>query len=150
MHKWCIFSQFVAPTCFGRAFPTRLPHSAHASTRDILNIYTQLFNFNFNYQYTTRCFDCGEYIYKQLHLVRMHISFYYVLCNSAPWWWSSTTETCRCYKLREKNIYIHHLYILLVFISNYTTMHGVENIKLTSRSLSNARYVHNECVYWVR
>jgi hypothetical protein len=36
--------------------------------QDILNIYTQLFNFNINYQYTTRCLDCGEYIYKQLHL----------------------------------------------------------------------------------
>jgi hypothetical protein len=56
---------------------------AHTSTQDILNIYTQLFNLfnsNFNYQHTTRCLDCGEYVYKQLHLGRMH----YVLCNSAP------------------------------------------------------------------
>ena len=46
-HKIYIFSQFVAPTCFGRAcVPSRPPHSAHASTQDILNIYTQLFNFS--------------------------------------------------------------------------------------------------------
>jgi hypothetical protein len=44
----------------------------------------KLFNFNFNYQHTTRCLECGEYIYKQLFLVRMHISLYYLLCNSAP------------------------------------------------------------------
>ena len=52
------------------------------STQDILNIYTQLFNFN--YQDTTRCLDCGKYIYKQLHLGQMHTFLYYVLCNSAP------------------------------------------------------------------
>jgi hypothetical protein len=74
-------------------------------------------NFSFNYQHTTPCLDCGEYIYKQLHLGRIHTSLYYLLCNSAPWWWSNTTETCRCYKLR-KNIY--NLCILLVFISNCT------------------------------
>ena len=104
----------------GRTFlPTRPPHSAHASAQDILNIYTQifdLFNFNFNYQHATRCLDCGEYIYKQLHLGRIHISLYYLLCNSAPWRWSSTTETCRWYKLRK---YIS-LCILLVFIGNFS------------------------------
>ena len=102
------------------------PLSFTQCTQDILNICTQLFNFNFNYQHTTQCLDCGEYIYKQLHLGRMHTSLYYLLCNSAPWWCSSTTETCRCYKLRK---YIHNLCILLVFISNYITMHGVEHIK---------------------
>jgi hypothetical protein len=81
--------------------------SKQASTQDILNIYTQLFNFNFNYQHTIRCLDCGEYIYKQLHLVRMHTSLYYSLCNSAPWWWSSMTETCRCYKLRKYISFVH-------------------------------------------
>jgi hypothetical protein len=88
-----IFSQFVATTCFGRVWPScalcggRPRHSAHSSTQGILNIYTQLFNlfnFNFNYQRTTRCLDCGEYIYKQLHLGRIDISLYYLLCNSAP------------------------------------------------------------------
>ena len=44
---------------------TRPPHIAHTSTQDSLNIYTQLFNFNFNYQHTTRLLDFGEYIYKQ-------------------------------------------------------------------------------------
>jgi hypothetical protein len=47
-------------------------------------IYTERFNFNFNYQHTTRCLDCGEYIYDQSDLVRMHTSLYYLLCNSAP------------------------------------------------------------------
>jgi hypothetical protein len=87
--------------------PTRPPHSAHISTQDILNIYTQLFNFNFNYQHTTRCLDSEEFVYKQLHLVRMHTSLYYLLCNSAPWWWSSTTVTCRCYKLRKYVSFVH-------------------------------------------
>ena len=34
-------------------------------------MYTQLFNlfnFNFNYQHTTRFLDCGEYIYKNYTL----------------------------------------------------------------------------------
>jgi hypothetical protein len=48
-----------------------------------LTIYTQHFNFNFNYQHTTRCLDCEEYIYKQLHFERMHKSLYYLLYNSA-------------------------------------------------------------------
>jgi hypothetical protein len=61
-----------------------LVHSAHASTQDILNIYTQLFNFNFNYQHTTRCLDYAEYIYKQLHLVRMHMSLYYYSVTAHP------------------------------------------------------------------
>jgi hypothetical protein len=45
---------------------------AHINTQDVLNIYTQLlklFNCNFSYKHTTQCFDCGECIYKQLHLV---------------------------------------------------------------------------------
>jgi hypothetical protein len=66
MHKWYIFSQSVAPTGFGRAWPsntmtcafvqgvivhkyippTRPSHSAHISTQDILNIYTESFNFS--------------------------------------------------------------------------------------------------------
>jgi hypothetical protein len=104
-HKWYIFSQSVAPTCCG----TWAPHSAHANTKEILNIYSQLFNFNFNYQHTTRCLDCGEYIYKQLHLGRMYTLLYYLLCNCTHWRWSSTTETCRCYKLR-KYIYIIHAF----------------------------------------
>ena len=62
-------------------------YSTTQCTQDILSIYTQLFNlfnFNFNCQHITRCWDCGEYIYKQLHLGRMHILLYYLLCNSAP------------------------------------------------------------------
>jgi hypothetical protein len=55
-----------------------------ACAHDILDIYTELFKFNFNYQHITRCLDCGEYIYKQLYLVRMHTSLYYLPCNSAP------------------------------------------------------------------
>jgi hypothetical protein len=39
-----IFFQFVAPTFFERV-PARPLHSAHASTRDILNIYKESFNF---------------------------------------------------------------------------------------------------------
>ena len=107
-----------------------------------------MFNFNFNYQHTTRCLDCGEYIYKQLHLARMHISLYYLLCNSAPWWWSSTTETCRSYTLR-KNTY--HLCILLVFISNYTTVHGVEYIKnqFSSPRYRKATSPSNIIVWWL-
>ena len=55
MHKWYIFSQFVAPTCFGHFWPssgravTRVltwpPQSARTITQDILNTSTQLFNF---------------------------------------------------------------------------------------------------------
>jgi hypothetical protein len=71
--------------------------------QDVWNSYTELFNFNFDYQQTTRCLDCGKYIHEQLHLGRMH-TMYYLLCNSTSWRWSSTTETCRCYKL--KKIYI--------------------------------------------
>jgi hypothetical protein len=31
----------------------------------------------------------------------MHTMLYYLLCNSTPWRWSKTTETCWCYKLRK-------------------------------------------------
>jgi hypothetical protein len=55
------------------------------------------------------------------------MSLYYLLCISASWWWSSKTETSRCYKLKKKN----HLCILLVFISNYTTVRSVEHMKPT-------------------
>jgi hypothetical protein len=41
-----------------------------------------------------------------------------VLCNSAPWRWSSTTETCRCYKFREEYIYIYiYIYIFVHFLA---------------------------------
>jgi hypothetical protein len=73
--SWCLLLQ--GPRLRVQVFllhyvPTRPPHSAHTSTPDILNTCSQLFNFNFNYQHTARCLYCGEYIYKQLHLVRMH------------------------------------------------------------------------------
>ena len=92
--------------------PIRISHSAHTSTQDILNIYAKRFNFNFNYQHTTQCLDCGEYIYKQLHFGRMHISLFYLLCNSAPW--SSTTEICTCYRLRKYISFVN----FSVFITN--------------------------------
>jgi hypothetical protein len=74
MCRTYMFRSFFWPSsgCAVRA-PTRPPHSARTRTQDILNTYTELFNFNFNYQYTTQCLDCGEYIYKQLRLGRMHI-----------------------------------------------------------------------------
>ena len=37
-----MFKMSCVPVC---VVPTRPPHSAHASTQDILNICTQLFNF---------------------------------------------------------------------------------------------------------
>jgi hypothetical protein len=63
-YKWYIFSQSVALTDALLDYHTvhTLVHSAHTSTHDILNNYTQLFNifnYNFNYQRTTRCLDCG-------------------------------------------------------------------------------------------
>jgi hypothetical protein len=29
------------------------------------------------------------------------------LCNSAPWWWSKVTETCRCNELRKYISFVH-------------------------------------------
>jgi hypothetical protein len=113
---------------------TRPPHSAHASTQDIWNIYTQLFNFNFNYQHTTRCFDCGEYIYKQLHHGRMHTSLYY-----------SVTAHPDDGQARPKDVgatnweNIYHLCILLVFVSNYTKVHGVKRIEVLSECFALVR-----------
>ena len=56
-------------------------HTVHILVKQaILNVCTQVFNpfkFNFNYQHATRCLDCTEYIYRQLHLGQMHMSLYY-------------------------------------------------------------------------
>jgi hypothetical protein len=119
------FSQFVATTCFGTyqnvcSYYNHYKHthltrdliyiSFYIVLQDILNIYTQLltlFNLNFNYPNTTRCLDFGQYIYKQLHLGRMHTSLYYLPYNSAPWWWPTTTETCSYYKLRKCISFVH-------------------------------------------
>ena len=102
---------------------TRPPHSAHASTQDILNIHIQLFNFN--YQHTTRCLDCAKYIYKQLYLVRMHISLYYSVTAHPD---DGQARSKHVGATNSENIY--HLCILLAFISDYTTMHCAEHINL--------------------
>ena len=142
MHKLYIFSQFIAPACFGRAWPS----SGCAVTGQVIQWYVQgvivhkyiLHSPNimcyvdnlkikscvcmFKMSCVPACALCGGRV-GNAHIVVLA----YLLCNSAPWWWSNTTETCRCYKLRKYNLY--DLCILLVFISNYSTMHRVEHIK---------------------
>ena len=56
----------------------------------------------------------------------LYTSLCYLLCNSAPWLWSSTAETCRCYKLRK---YILFGAFCWFFTGDYTTMQGEEHIR---------------------
>ena len=55
----------------------------------------------------------------------MHTSFYYSVTEHPD---DGQTRRKRVGATNWENIY--HLYILLVFINNYATMHGVEHIKL--------------------
>ena len=41
----CFYFLYNFALCGGRVVPTWPPHSAHASTEDILNVYTQLLKF---------------------------------------------------------------------------------------------------------
>ena len=89
-------------------------HTVHTLVHStFLNVYTELFNFNFNYQHTTRCLDCREYIYKQLHLGQMHTSLYYSVTAHPD---DGQTRPKQVSATNWENIY--HLCILLVFISN--------------------------------
>jgi hypothetical protein len=97
--------------------PTRPPHSAHTITQDILNIYTQLFNFltsiliinipqdiwiveNINNYTLDECTYCITYY------VTAHPDYGQARSKHAG-------------AKNWENMY--HLYILLVFISNYTS-----------------------------
>jgi hypothetical protein len=119
MHKCYIFSQFIAPTCFGHFWPSSgcavadysnsiicgPPHSARTVTRGILNTSTQLFNFLIsvvNIQHD--CWVLDDIFVNSCVLDKCTYGWITVLCNSAFWWWSKVTGTCRCNELRKKYI----------------------------------------------
>jgi hypothetical protein len=52
LHNSTIVCTRVCTVWLSSRVPAWPPHSAHTRTQDILNNYTQVFNFNFNYQHT--------------------------------------------------------------------------------------------------
>ena len=71
-------------------------------------------NFNFNRQHTIRWLDFGWHIYKYSILDACTHRWITVLCNSAPWWWSKVTETCRCNELRKHIICAFRWFLLII------------------------------------
>ena len=107
---------------------TRPPHSAHTSTQDILNIYTQLFKTWILIINTPH----DVWIVKNINNYTLYECTYQCITYSV----SAHPDDAQA---RPKHVgaknweNIYHLCILLAFISNYTTMHGVEHIKLETK-----------------
>jgi hypothetical protein len=117
---------------------------AHTSTQDILNIYTQLFNFltailtiNISHDvWIVENIFINNYILKECtyHCITYSVTAHPDDGEERPKHVGAT---------HWENAY--HVCILLVFISNYTTMHGVEHTKNETWCLhcSNLKYVHH-------
>jgi hypothetical protein len=136
-----IYGQFLINTKFGNQQNTRPPHSTQDILTPIHNILTLILIINIphdisivdnifmnNYtlhECTHGCTRWFKYDRDKLWFVytispgHVWTTLYYLLCKSAPWWWSSATETRKCYKLR-KHIICAFCWFLLVVILQCT------------------------------